>query len=606
MKNNTLSNTFFVFRNIYRYDRRLMAYSFIEVAAGILLPFCEILLPSLAVRALMGTTLTRTDQLEIAICITAIVLLYFIKGFAKKQCVWRYSYLMQGSAHDLLAHFYHAEYAKMHKELGRYRSLRGRMDSNTENSYKSVLLACKNIVTGAVGSIFYFLFLMDSQWYLILLVLMIGVIQYIFLQLAGKYELKNRPALDQSKREYEYLIQAACDSAHGKEIRLFGMYSWLSQRINCAFHRVWSISRRIKSIYAAAQTGGLFAELIRDAAVYLSMIFLTVKGYLTIDSMLFYVGLMRGLSVFARKTLEGVRLLKKEDSVLCDIRSFLGDGNVFSAALQPVEGKTDFTKEPSFIKSSPPVIEFQDISFGYESKELLYENFDLKIESGEKLAIVGVNGAGKSTLVNLLCGFLIPVRGEVLIDGQPLSKIGRQIRRKLFSAVFQEYFLLPATLAENVAPTNPEDKAGILSCLKQVGLMPVLEKKKAGLDSKMANIGGQGLVLSGGEQQKLLLARAIYKDAPILILDEPTSALDPIAEKQVYESYRQFAEDKTSIFISHRLASTRFCDKICLLDHGRIAEYGTHDTLMEKKGLYYTMFEAQSKSYREEASNEEA
>jgi len=573
-----------------------MAYSFIDVVADILLPFSEILLPSLVIRALLTASLSGEDMLGLIVCMAAIVLLYFIRGLARKQCVWRYSYLMQGSAHDLLARFYHAEYSEIYKELGRYRRMRGQMDSNTGNSYKSTLLACKNIAAGLAGSFFYLLFLGSAQWYLVVLVLLTGAVQFFLMRLAGKYELEHKAALDQSKREYEYLLQAAGDSSNGKEIRLFGMSSWLLKRTDQSFSEYKGIGRRIKSVHTAAEIGCFFVELVRDAAVYVSMILLAVQGYLTIDYMLFYVGIMRGLSAFVRRTLEGIRALKKEGNVIWDIRTFLGDGRT------PFDGSLSDGELSS--EEIPPSIEFRNVTFGYEGAEDLYQDFNLKIEAGEKLAIVGVNGAGKSTLVNLLCGLLIPRSGEILIAGKPLHKMGGESRKKLFSAVFQEYFVLPATLAENVAPGNPVDKDGILSCLEQVGLKSVLEKKKAGPDSKMANVGGQGLILSGGEQQKLLLARAVYKDAPIMILDEPTSALDPVAERQVYESYRKFAGNKTSLFISHRLASTRFCDKICLLDKGRIAEYGTHESLMEQKGLYYTMFEAQSKAYRKEVADE--
>ncbi len=607
MKNNMWSNTLFAFRNIYRYDRGLVLYSLVDAATGILLPFCEILLPSFAVRALMGNSLGKNDLLWILACMVSIVLLYFVQGFARKQCVWRYSYLMQGSAHDLLAHFYHEEYSEIHKNLGQYRKLRGQMDSNTQNSYKCTLLSCKDITVGLVGSIFYLLFLIGSQWYLIFLVLLTGAAQFLLMRLAGNYGMKRKAALDQSRREYEYLLQATGDLAHGKEIRLFGMFPWLSERTDQSFAEFKTISSKIKSTYAAAQIGGLSVEFIRDTVGYAVMIFLTIKGYFTIDFMLFYVGIMRGLSAFVRKLLEGIRSLEKDSATIWEIRSFLKNDRKLSNSVQTVGTKSfEKTKKESYsVKMPPPAIEFRNITFGYEGAEALYRNFNLTIGAGEKLAIVGVNGAGKSTLVNLLCGFLVPGEGEILIDGKPLHEYDRQSRIQLFSAVFQEHFMLPATLAENVSPSNFKDREGILSCLNRVGMAAVLEKKKAGLDTKTANIGGQGLTFSGGEQQKLLLARAIYKDAPIMILDEPTSALDPVAEKQVYENYRQFAKEKTSLFISHRLASTRFCDKICLLDRGRIAEYGTHEALIDKKGLYYTMFEAQSRAYREEGADEE-
>ena len=214
---------------------------------------------------------------------------------------------------------------------------------------------------------------------------------------------------------------------------------------------------------------------------------------------------------------------------------------------------------------------------------------------------MGLNGAGKTTLVKLLCGLLDPTEGAVLLDGQDIRQFNRDDYYALFSAVFQEFSVLASTVAENVSQTvGGGDRERVRTCLEKAGLTEKIDSLPKSIDTQVGReVYEDGVLLSGGQTQRLMLARALYKNGPILLLDEPTAALDPIAENDIYLKYSQMSAGKTSLFISHRLASTRFCDRIIFVAGGNIAEEGTHEELVQKGGGYAKLFEVQSRYYRE-------
>ena len=227
----------------------------------------------------------------------------------------------------------------------------------------------------------------------------------------------------------------------------------------------------------------------------------------------------------------------------------------------------------------------------------------LHIKPGERIALVGSNGAGKTTLVKLLCGLYKPTSGTILLAGEDAGTYNRDDYFSLFSTVFQDIHLLTADIAGNISQLPPEemDNGRVEQCLKMAGFydkVQGLAKKEKTMLVRMVN--DDAVELSGGEKQKLAMARALYKDAPVIILDEPTAALDPIAENEVYQKYAELIRGKTSLYISHRLASTRFCDRILFIDNHTIVESGTHDELMALNGKYAAMFEIQAHYYKEE------
>ena len=227
---------------------------------------------------------------------------------------------------------------------------------------------------------------------------------------------------------------------------------------------------------------------------------------------------------------------------------------------------------------------------------------NLTVRAGEKLAVVGLNGTGKTTLVRLLAGLLDPTEGRVLLNGRDIREFDRREYYALFSAVFQDFSVLNATVAENVAqcPDVEADRVRVRRCLALAGLAEKIAALPKGLDTPVGReVYEGGALFSGGETQRLILARALYKDGPFLLLDEPTAALDPLAEDDIYKKYNAMTEGKTALFVSHRLASTRFCDRILFVADGGIAEAGTHEELLKRSGRYKELFDIQSRYYRE-------
>ena len=246
----------------------------------------------------------------------------------------------------------------------------------------------------------------------------------------------------------------------------------------------------------------------------------------------------------------------------------------------------------------------RDVWYKYDGAEdFTLKGIDLTIEEGESLALVGINGAGKTTLVKLICGLYSPTKGEILINGKQINEYNIEEYYSMISAVFQEIRPICFTMLEYVASSDLDRltaRADAISAMKLAGIGEKIENLENGIDTHlMKGIYDDGVDLSGGEMQKLVLARAIYKNGNMLILDEPTAALDPIAENNLYLKYRELTRGKTSIYISHRFASTRFCDHIVLLEDGVIKESGTHDSLMERDGQYAYMFGVQAKYYKE-------
>lgn len=247
-------------------------------------------------------------------------------------------------------------------------------------------------------------------------------------------------------------------------------------------------------------------------------------------------------------------------------------------------------------------IEFADVSFRYpRAKNYVLRHINLTIKSGEHLSIVGLNGAGKTTLVKLLCRLYDVTEGKILIDGVNIKEYSEEEYRRLFAVVFQDFELFAFSLKENVALSESEhaDTERIAEVLSLTGLSEDVEKLPEGMDTMIfKSFDEHGTELSGGQQQKTAIARALYRNAPIVILDEPTAALDPIAEYEIYRQFETLVGGKTAIYISHRLSSCRFCDRIAVFADDTIKEYGTHDELVNREGgIYAEMFHEQAKYY---------
>lgn len=469
-------------------------------------------------------------------------------------------------------------------------------------------------LTAAGGLLLYGLILLRQSPLVPLLVLVPALLVFLLKRKAMRRDHELRPAADEAARKMRYVEERGWDLQAGKDIRMYDLGGWLLGILKRERKTGETNVRLWENGYFAANLCDAFLCFVRDAGAYLYFILQIVQGSLPVSDFVWYISVVASCQQACSAFLENVELLGRLSFDYSRLRLFLesGEGDIFQGTGAGAErsGKKVGTDSASSSRGKEAVgIELEHVSFTYPGSRVpTLKDLNLTIRPGEKIALVGLNGAGKSTLVKLLCGLYRPTSGTIRVGGRPLSSFGREEYFSMIAAVFQDVKLLPLTIAQNVASDNGEDidRQRVRQCLSLAGLWEMVDGLPQKEDTPLGRgVQDDGIDLSGGERQKVWMARAFYKEAPILILDEPTAALDPLAEQEIYEKYVEMSEGRTSLFISHRLASTRFCDRIWLMENGRITEQGSHEELMEKNGAYARLFEIQGKYYRKEESGKE-
>lgn len=442
-----------------------------------------------------------------------------------------------------------------------------------------------------------YLFLLSTLNPLIILLVLLTAIPGFFLNnhLYGwGYRHRKEEAAYSQKMMY-LSSTTAKDRTLAKDIRIFGMKAWIDDVYHQSYQLYQDFVGRREGIYLWGDITLLILTFARNGLAYWFLIDQVLYHALSVPQFLLIFTAISGFATWVTGILSSLSTLHRQSLDLSTIREVI-------EASEPFLFENGKALTPDL--SQKYEITFNDVTFTYPGAEKpVLEHINLTIHAGEKLAVVGLNGAGKTTLVKLACGFYDPSSGEVLWNGKNITQYNRRDLYKHIAAVFQDFSVLPMTVAENVAQTVENiDRAKVTTCLKEAGLSAQIEKLPKGLDTELLrDIYEDGIELSGGEMQRLMLARALYKNAPLIMLDEPTSALDPIAESEIYQEYSHLTEGRTSVFISHRLASTRFCDRILLIGAQKILEEGSHESLLALGGEYARLFEIQSRYYQEGA-----
>ena len=462
---------------------------------------------------------------------------------------------------------------------------------NSESS-EAIWTTLTDLMTSCIGFVVYLALLTNLNLWLAALVAATTAVSYFASKRINEWGYLHRSEELELTKKIEYANKTATSREFAKDIRMFGLRGWLED--------IWGSTMRLYSAFCAkrerkyiwANIIDIVLTFLRNGIAYAFLIGITVKNGLPASQFLLYFAALSGFAQWVVEILDKLSVMHKQSLDISTIREFLDWNEPFD-----LNGGERIAFEPN----KQYEIRLDDVSFRYPKadKDTL-SHINLTVHPGEKLAIVGLNGAGKTTLVKLVCGFLDPTEGRILLNGEDIRKFNRNDYYALFSAVFQEFSVLDVTVKENVAQcVDGIDETRVWQCIDKAGLTEKIQSLPKGIETHLGRrVFKDGVEFSGGQTQRLMLARALYKNAPILVLDEPTAALDPIAENDIYQKYNDMTHGRTSFFISHRLASTRFCDRIIFVDGGKIAEEGTHDELLKNGGGYAYLFEVQSKYYR--------
>lgn len=429
-----------------------------------------------------------------------------------------------------------------------------------------------------------------NPWILALMVFTC-VLGFLIFRYTSNWKYRHREEEAQCHAKLAYIQNKSQSITMAKDIRIFGLQNWLDDISSSIQKTYMDFLLRCEKMLLLGDLADVFFTIARNGIAYVYLLHLALSEDLSVSAFLLYFTAISTFTTWVNGILQQCSDLHKESLDISSLRTFLDYPEPFR-----------FQNGKPIPPKAPYELRLEQVSYRYPgaARNTIHQ-MNLTLHPGEKLAIVGLNGAGKTTLVKLLCGLLDPTKGRVLLNGQDIRDFNRQDYYALFSAVFQNYSLLDVTLAENIAQDYKDiNEKRIWNCLEKAGLTQMVQQLQTGLATHTGReVYLDGVLFSGGQTQRLMLARALYKNSPILLLDEPTAALDPLAENDIYLKYHEMTEGKTSLFISHRLASTRFCDRILYLEHGAILEEGTHEELLQAGGAYAQLFDTQSRYYQE-------
>nr|WP_308742542.1 ABC transporter ATP-binding protein [uncultured Anaerocolumna sp.] len=427
---------------------------------------------------------------------------------------------------------------------------------------------------------------------IIALIISIVLINGIISKKAQRITFRFFQQLIPLNRKFGYYASLVTDFSMAKDIRIYNMAPYIGKKIRDYTEE--SIESMSKSMNTTAKYFGLNSVTLplEMLLIYGYMVYQVILGSISIGEFSMYISAGNNFTNYITEFIQNVVQLRQ---MCLYLDTYLKFEKI------PSKRKTGTKSVESILNCYSNTIEFKHVYFKYpRSEEYTLKDVNITIHSGEKLSVVGPNGAGKTTFIKLLCRLYTPDKGEILLNGVNINEYSYDEYMKLLSVVFQDYKLFSFTIKENIVfdkglqvPDETVNKA-----LEKVGLLERIEELEKGIHTSLyKNFDKNGIELSGGQAQKLAIARAVYKNSPIVVLDEPTAALDPYAEYEIYTSFNKLIGDHTAIYISHRLSSCKFCNKIAVFDDGELKEYGTHQELVNKNGMYTKLWTAQAQYY---------
>lgn len=578
----------YMLHNWLKWDKKSLKFFFLWVPALVLQPLVTAYIPKAMIDAIDNGVTVGNMTVIVALLSLLLTLTIWLDPFMKE--------LVRGGARIVRMRYAVAafrktlttDYVNIESFEGREKQKRAEAFYNARfSSGADFVEQCAHFLVCVIGVIASSVLLYKVNYFMILLILLTCVCEFFLLKFLKTKQSETTDNYSKLSGKFEYFYKLSKNAEASKDIKLYGFSDYLIKTAADFIYQIERINAKYTKQSAAISGVRALLNLVRELVAYAYLTYLVLKNRLSVSDFIFCFGIITGFSNWIMNLVFSFMEISRCCTDCALYREFVEE------SVSESKPEVDFNEVNS--------IEFRGVSFTYPASDTeTIRNMSFKVNKGENIAIVGENGAGKTTVIKLLCGLYYPSKGDILINGRSSREFSSDSYFDLFSAVFQDYCFMPMTIAENITAEQAYDKERLFAAFDKAGITDKINSLSEKENTLMVkDVYKNAADFSGGEKQKLLLAKAVYKNAPVLILDEPTAALDPISENELYLKYNELTEDKISFFISHRLSSTRFCDRILFIKDGAVAESGTHEELMAKKGAYYRMYQTQSMYYRE-------
>ncbi len=599
--NSILSNVIYVYKEVNSFNLRYKYKLITSILMKLIVPVFATFIPTVVVYLILNEYNITDFVMIVGVIVLLFAMVNYLSSYLSHILFFDKVFIRMNAFFEILSRKAMAtSYENIEFKEGREKLMKavGAIEVNRVG-VELLLQVFPVFVTSLVGILLYSSYILTINYWIVVVLLAMVIVNILLNTYARNYEKRTTNELNNHRTKLKYYQDEANKLSNAKDIRVYKLENWFYKGVKLSTKKFSSTLMRQKMRYSLANMSDSIFAIVRNLIAYTILINMVLIETISIAEFTFMIGIIVGFSTWLNQLSGSFGRLKEASIRIDSFREYM-DINDFINMHGNIEIDQLLEKELS--------IEFRNVTFTYPGAKLpTIKNLNLKIEPGQKVALVGLNGAGKTTLVKLLTGLYNPTEGEILIDDIPITSFDRYDYYRLFGVIFQDVNVFPFSIAENISCCAKEDTdyQKINTVIQQAGLSKKMEKLEQKEHTNLTQVVDEkGIMLSGGELQKLMLARALYKNSPILVLDEPTAALDPLAEQSLYLQYSELTERKTSIFISHRLASTKFCTKIIYIENGEILEAGTHVDLMNYQRKYYEMFEIQSQYYKENTKGE--
>lgn len=588
----TKNNIIYIAKNWYKWDRRGTIFAFLRIPVAIVIPTLIAIIPKVIIETIERGISLEQFIFTISIFFSLAILLSWIQPMLEEKLNAFQKNISMHYAVEAFHKLLDMNYSVLESYDGRYKYERCKKFAFSGNTSDGAwaIVRVTGLLTALFGITTYLAIISIVDFKLVLLILLTCSFEYLFNKAITKVATHTENIMAKQELKFSYFFRIASDSNIAKDTRIFDAKDWLCQHLSkavIAYTNIlhWDTQKTTKLTLSQS-----VCALIRDIATFIFLIVSVLNGKISVADFTFYFGLISGFSIWINEISGHLTSLQRISGEAEKYQEFINlpntilDENCNKCSLSVIEK-----------------IEFRDVCFDYGDGKEVLSNINFVVNKGEKIAIVGENGAGKTTLIKILCGLYKPTKGSILINNKDISCFNLSEYYNCLSAIFQEFVLLPTTLFSNITGNSSGNPKSVEWAIEQAGLKEKISQLPNGLNTNLiTQMNDIATDFSGGEQQKLLLARAIYKDSSVLVLDEPTSAMDALAEEALYQKYAEISKEKISFFISHRLTSTKFCTKIFFLKNGTITETGSHRELLNLGKEYKEMYNIQGIYYRKE------